>query len=280
MTWKLSLSSRTATFSVCSLVLVVLVELWVFSLEHSRRIKALRLHLLIFIEIILFVCVRFIWKRVTYLVQSKSALSFGTLVKVVFAVVLAMAQVTMVFGAFWVQTNPPLLASVSNYCCGIVIFLTTTLVTADLLHFIVGKTVCRRRYSPKDTHEEKRQKHFEIKIRTLLALLCTIALMVSGTVVFNSLTIERVTVPIRGLSQKLNGTTIVQISDIHLGPFIGRAKLEGVIEKVNTLNGDLVVVTGDLVDSSVEALRGAVEPLKRVKSKYGAYYITGELLSQ
>ncbi len=81
--------------------------------------------------------------------------------------------------------------------------------------------------------------------------------------------------PIKGLHPKFNGTTIVQISDIHLGPFNGRSKLKNVIEEVNKLDGDIVVITGDLVDSNVAALREAVVPLKDIKAKYGVFYITG-----
>ena len=92
----------------------------------------------------------------------------------------------------------------------------------------------------------------------------------------NNLAIEHVTVPIKGLGKQMNGTTIIQVSDIHLGPFNGKSRLNSIVEKVNKLHGDIVVITGDLVDSSVESLKTTVTPLKKLKAKYGVYYITGK----
>lgn len=115
----------------------------------------------------------------------------------------------------------------------------------------------------------------EIKIRMLLSLISALLLIVAGTIGVNSLKVEHVIVPMKGLHSKFNGTTIVQVSDIHLGPFNGRSRLSSVVEEVNRVKGDIVVITGDLVDSTVDALKEAVTPLKRLKTKYGVYYITG-----
>lgn len=41
------------------------------------------------------------------------------------------------------------------------------------------------------------------------------------------------------------------------------------------MEGDLVVITGDLVDARVADLEEVVKPLANVKSKHGTFYITG-----
>lgn len=109
----------------------------------------------------------------------------------------------------------------------------------------------------------------------LLSLVGALILIIAGSFCVTNLAVERVTVPIKGLSSLYDGTTIVQISDIHLGPFNGKSRLNNIVQKVNGLQGDIVVITGDLVDSSVEALKEAVQPLKELQTKYGVYYITG-----
>ena len=84
-----------------------------------------------------------------------------------------------------------------------------------------------------------------------------------------------VEVPLAGLPRALDGFRIVQISDIHVGPTIGRRYLEGIVEAVNRLRPDLVAITGDLVDGSVPELRADVAPLSRLSSKHGSFFVTG-----
>jgi predicted MPP superfamily phosphohydrolase len=87
--------------------------------------------------------------------------------------------------------------------------------------------------------------------------------------------VERVRVPLAKLPRALSGYTIAQISDVHIGPTIGRAFLEDVVRKVNALAPDLVVITGDLVDGTVDALREHVAPLRDLRARDGVYFVTG-----
>jgi predicted MPP superfamily phosphohydrolase len=82
-------------------------------------------------------------------------------------------------------------------------------------------------------------------------------------------------VPLPGLPPALHGFTIAQISDVHVGPTIKRDFLRGIVESVNSLRVDLVAITGDLVDGSVEQLGVHVEPLSRLRARHGAYFVTG-----
>lgn len=84
-----------------------------------------------------------------------------------------------------------------------------------------------------------------------------------------------VDVPIRDLPPGLEGFTIAQISDIHVGPTIKRGYLDAIVDAVNTLGADLVAVTGDLVDGSVEKLAPHTQPLSRLNARYGSYFVTG-----
>jgi uncharacterized protein len=73
----------------------------------------------------------------------------------------------------------------------------------------------------------------------------------------------------------LSGLTLVQLSDVHIGPLLGAGWLRSVVQEVNRLRPDLVVVTGDLVDGSVRELREHVAPLARVRARYGRFFVTG-----
>lgn len=87
--------------------------------------------------------------------------------------------------------------------------------------------------------------------------------------------VKDVELPIAGLAPPLQGFTIVQLSDIHVGPTIRKGYIEAMVRRVNALGADLVVITGDLVDGSVEQLAAHIAPLAGLKSRYGVFVVTG-----
>jgi predicted MPP superfamily phosphohydrolase len=87
--------------------------------------------------------------------------------------------------------------------------------------------------------------------------------------------VVRVDVPIAGLPQALHGFSIAQISDVHVGPTIKHGYLQAIVERVNALQADMVAVTGDLVDGSVQHLAAHVAPLAQLQSRHGTFFVTG-----
>jgi uncharacterized protein len=87
--------------------------------------------------------------------------------------------------------------------------------------------------------------------------------------------VRRVAVPLGKLPQALDGTTIVQLSDVHVGPTIGKRFLDRVVDRVNALKPDVIAITGDLVDGSVLRLARHVAPLARLQARHGVYFVTG-----
>ena len=87
--------------------------------------------------------------------------------------------------------------------------------------------------------------------------------------------VTEVDVPIAGLASALDGYRIAQISDIHIGPLLKGPFLERVVARVNALDADVVAVTGDLVDGSVEDLRQHVAPLGELVGRDGVFFCTG-----
>jgi predicted MPP superfamily phosphohydrolase len=87
--------------------------------------------------------------------------------------------------------------------------------------------------------------------------------------------IHDVAVTLPMLPKSFSGTTIAQISDIHIGPLLHEKFLNGVVDQVMALNADMIFITGDLVDGTVDQLKAQMEPLKRLKAKEGVYFCTG-----
>jgi predicted MPP superfamily phosphohydrolase len=86
--------------------------------------------------------------------------------------------------------------------------------------------------------------------------------------------IEQVEVPLSRLPAELDGFSIVQLSDVHVGLTLGRRFVERLVESVNALEPDAVAITGDLVDGPVERLGPAVAPLANLRTRHGTFFVT------
>lgn len=113
-------------------------------------------------------------------------------------------------------------------------------------------------------------------IRSSLLICTALGLSLFGT--WQSLrvpNVRTVEIPLPGLPAELNGFSIVQLSDVHIGSLLKADWLKEVVEKTNDLAADLVVLTGDMIDGSPEELRKDIEPLRGLQGRYGVYGITG-----
>ncbi|MFF6886544.1 metallophosphoesterase [Streptomyces sp. NPDC012421] len=87
--------------------------------------------------------------------------------------------------------------------------------------------------------------------------------------------VKRVTVPLAKLPRAAHGYRIAVVSDIHLGPILGRAHSQRIVDAINATQPDLIAVVGDLVDGTVENLGSAAEPLARLRARHGSFFVTG-----
>jgi predicted MPP superfamily phosphohydrolase len=110
-----------------------------------------------------------------------------------------------------------------------------------------------------------------------LSLLLTAVLLTIYGFYQSHLRLKTVIVPvkIKNLHPDLEGFSIVQISDVHIGPTIKGKFLTRVVARINHLKPDMVAITGDLVDGPASKLKHHLLPLGEIKSKFGTFYITG-----
>ncbi|MDQ0750813.1 putative MPP superfamily phosphohydrolase [Streptomyces africanus] len=87
--------------------------------------------------------------------------------------------------------------------------------------------------------------------------------------------VKRVTVPLAKLPRAAHGYRIAVVSDVHLGPVLGRGFAQKVVDTINATQPDLIAVVGDLVDGSVKDLGPAAAPLAQLKARHGSYFVTG-----
>ncbi|MYV51850.1 metallophosphoesterase [Streptomyces sp. SID3212] len=119
--------------------------------------------------------------------------------------------------------------------------------------------------------------------RALLAR--SVALLATGTAVATTAygfrrglgppDVRTVRVALRRLHPSLTGLRITMASDLHLGPFFGRDRTARLVRMINDTSPHLVAVVGDLSDGTAEDLGPHAEPLARLRSTHGTYFVTG-----
>ena len=87
--------------------------------------------------------------------------------------------------------------------------------------------------------------------------------------------IKRTEIEVEDLPRAFDGFRIVHLSDLHCSAAARREHMKGIVAQANTLNADIVCITGDFVDGSVEARREDLEPLKDLKSRLGVFGCAG-----
>lgn len=120
--------------------------------------------------------------------------------------------------------------------------------------------------------------HLPLSAGSRCALLVTISLLAGIWGSFQAIRVPDIhTVEIRipGLPPALDGVSLVQLSDIHIGPMLKRPWLERVVDRTNAADPDIIVITGDVIDGLPQELASEVEPLSRLRAKDGVFGVTG-----
>ncbi len=87
--------------------------------------------------------------------------------------------------------------------------------------------------------------------------------------------VRELTVFLKDLPPALDGMRIAHLTDTHVGKFTRGRVLDEIVTETNRLKADLVLFTGDLIDSSIRDLPAAVGMLQRLRSGSGLFVIEG-----
>ncbi len=89
------------------------------------------------------------------------------------------------------------------------------------------------------------------------------------------LAVERQAVALRRLPHEMDGLRVVHLSDIHHSPFTGREQVERAVEVANSLQPDIIALTGDYVSHEREYVEPCAEMLGRLRARRGVYACLG-----
>jgi len=87
--------------------------------------------------------------------------------------------------------------------------------------------------------------------------------------------IEEVAIRLPKLPKALDGFTIVQLSDLHVGTFIGERELDMGLGLLDKIRADLIAITGDIVDADAAYVPLAARRLGGLKAREGVVCIPG-----
>ncbi|RMP65725.1 hypothetical protein ALQ18_00192 [Pseudomonas marginalis pv. marginalis] len=148
------------------------------------------------------------------------------------------------------------------FCAFVLVFVLTLL--TDLVSAVVA--VCRRM---------KISDVFNARVRGAVA---AAALLLSAVGVYQAVQlpeVRRVEVTLEHLPRSLDGLRIVQLTDLHISRLFQAEWVEGVVARTNALNADAILITGDLIDGTVEARKKDVAPLSKLSAPLGVLAIPG-----
>jgi len=91
----------------------------------------------------------------------------------------------------------------------------------------------------------------------------------------HSFTIDEVAIEVPGWPRALDGYTIAQVSDIHVGAWVSDRELDEGFELVRRVRPDLLVATGDLVDNEADLVDALLRRMERIGARDGAFAILG-----
>jgi predicted MPP superfamily phosphohydrolase len=117
-----------------------------------------------------------------------------------------------------------------------------------------------------------------VKLYLAAGLFLTVAVaLAAGYINARSPRLKTLDIKIAKQVDSLQTLTVVVASDIHLGTIIGRERLDSIVGTINSLNPDLILFPGDLVDEDLAPVvrQNLGETLRSLRATYGVFASTG-----
>jgi len=123
----------------------------------------------------------------------------------------------------------------------------------------------------------KKMTDLPLSSGALLSVSFLFSLLLLGMGIKQANTVQKTMIKVSTakLPQGCERLRIVQLTDLHLGPFVGLPLLAQILRKVRDVDPDIVVVTGDLADGRLTGRKREIGMLKRIRPRYGMYAVPG-----
>ncbi|HEV3392502.1 MAG TPA: metallophosphoesterase [Chthoniobacterales bacterium] len=152
------------------------------------------------------------------------------------------------------------------------------LIGVALIPILLGQKIISRRAPAKIERAETSawsRRDFLRFTGAMLPPLFTFSLTGIAMAQLNKVRVRRFVLPIVDLRAELEGMTIAQVSDVHVGRFTKGEVLEKTVRLVNEMQADLVLLTGDLINDALADLDTGLELARRMEARFGLAIIEG-----
>lgn len=226
--------------------------LFVSQMSSQWKAVLFRVVIIVFFEIILIITGIYIWAKLSFLSDNKFLTAEDqklyltiwfiarNILKVLIILTILCAQLSLFTNYFLMGVNPHWFSLLSYICLGIFIQLAISLLLFESIQAVV--LLIKRRINRDDGTRSGRKTKCNFAV--YLALLYTVIICSYGVHNASSQpTVLEVSIKLPRLHNSFNGFKLVLMSDIHLGPTVGRDRLQSAVEIVNTLHaGNCIVV--------------------------------------
>lgn len=87
--------------------------------------------------------------------------------------------------------------------------------------------------------------------------------------------VEPIALPLRGVTPELAGLRIAHITDLHIGPLLQPEQLRRFVRRINRLEADLIVITGDIFDFDPSYVEAGCKELALLEARLGVFGVLG-----
>jgi uncharacterized protein len=127
---------------------------------------------------------------------------------------------------------------------------------------------------PRAEHSPARRRFLNVIRGVTVA--APVAVLGYGTYVARTrIELHEESIPIPGLHPDLDGIRLVQLSDIHLSPFLSVQELERAVAMANETRADIALVTGDLISTALDPLDVCLNRLSKLHADAGVFGCLG-----
>ena len=158
---------------------------------------------------------------------------------------------------------------IGSYWMGMIFYLLLILPIIDLIRILNKKF----QFVPRSLSDNSNYP----SIISIVVVTLLIGVMIYGTWSARSAKVTKYDLKINKTAGDLKSLKVVMVSDIHLGSVVNNRRLTQMVNQINKLNPDLVLIPGDIIDSSLDpfAREKMGDNFKRLKSVYGVYACLG-----
>jgi predicted MPP superfamily phosphohydrolase len=219
-----------------------------------------------FIPTLIFIANFYLYNWVVRLTQPSAWVRRAILIWLF--LLLALIPVSRVWAAYDFNSLNRVITFLASSWIGISFLLVLCAGGTDLVRFSLGKTGLSPRVS---------LSRILCYRRMLVAASVTGCLALGGYGFWEAGQVEvtRIEVPLRHLRPELDGFSVVHLSDVHYGMMHENGRLSDLVRRVNELQPDLVVFTGDLVDGAVSHMEEMAGPLSGLTARQGLFAVMG-----